>query len=346
MPEQIPIWRNEGIEPPESLKDSGWEPGMKPSAQHMNWLFNQLAVLAANAGTTVEDLLTSTSIENALSANQGRVLNNNLITLDNKVTTHLDDDVAHNRYGVATGTNALVVTLSPAPTALIAGMSLRFKNTTANTGAVTLNINGLGAKPIVKNGGTALSSGNLKAGGVYTVAYDDTNFILQGEGGGAVIKSVQRGYAVIPSTGTSVDMSLNPVDRSKTIVNISYETRADRGGAVLPRAQLTADNVLTIDRGLSDTYNVTVVFEVIEFENVKVQSGTTIIYNGASTSSPSINTVDLAKSILFFSYTSQYSGSSYGQYIVRGELKKGDISFARWGTNDTATISYFVLELI
>lgn len=89
MPEQLPIWRNEGVEPPESLKTSGWEPGMKPSAQHMNWLFNQLAVLAANAGTTIEDILTSTSIENALSANQGRVLNNNLTTLGNQVTQHL-----------------------------------------------------------------------------------------------------------------------------------------------------------------------------------------------------------------------------------------------------------------
>ena len=95
MPEQLPIWRNEGIEPPESLKTSGWEPGMKPSAQHMNWLFNQLAVLAANAGTTVEDLLTSTSIANALSANQGRVLNNNLTTLGNQVTQHLDEIMPH-----------------------------------------------------------------------------------------------------------------------------------------------------------------------------------------------------------------------------------------------------------
>lgn len=60
---------------------------------------------------------------------------------------------------------------------------MRFKNTTANTGAVTLNVNGLGAKSVVKNGGTALASGNLKAGGVYTVAYDGTSFILQDEGG-------------------------------------------------------------------------------------------------------------------------------------------------------------------
>lgn len=95
MPERTPIWRNEGVEPPESLKNSGWEPGMKPSAQHMNWLFNQLAVLAANAGTTVEDLLTSTSIENALSANQGRVLNKNFTTLETQVTTHLDKHMAY-----------------------------------------------------------------------------------------------------------------------------------------------------------------------------------------------------------------------------------------------------------
>lgn len=106
-----------------------------------------------------------------------------LTSLSNIVTQHLDNDVAHNRYGTATGTNTLVVTLSPAPTSLVAGFTLRFKNTTANTSAVTLNVNGLGAKSIVKSGGTALASGNLKAGGVYTVCYDGTNFILQGEGG-------------------------------------------------------------------------------------------------------------------------------------------------------------------
>ena len=41
MPEQLPTWLNVGVEPPESLKTNGWQPGMKPSAQHMNWLFNR-----------------------------------------------------------------------------------------------------------------------------------------------------------------------------------------------------------------------------------------------------------------------------------------------------------------
>lgn len=41
MAEQLPVWLNKGVEPPESLKTSGWEPGMKPSAQHINWLLNR-----------------------------------------------------------------------------------------------------------------------------------------------------------------------------------------------------------------------------------------------------------------------------------------------------------------
>ncbi len=36
-------------------------------------------------------------------------------------------------------------------------------------GATTLKVNGLGAKPLRKNGGIALSAGNLKAGGIYAV---------------------------------------------------------------------------------------------------------------------------------------------------------------------------------
>ena len=122
----------------------------------------------------------------------------------NYTNQHSIDDIAHNRYGTATGTNALVATLTPAPSKLVAGFTLRFKNTTANTGTVTLNVNGLGAKPIVKNGGVALSAGNLKVSGVYTVCYDGTNFILQGEGGEygtAVASNVLSGKTIGTDNG-------------------------------------------------------------------------------------------------------------------------------------------------
>src|SRR5690554_5347281 len=37
-----PEWNNPGIEPPQTKKNSGFEPGEKPPAQWFNWLFNKL----------------------------------------------------------------------------------------------------------------------------------------------------------------------------------------------------------------------------------------------------------------------------------------------------------------
>ncbi|REK68008.1 MAG: hypothetical protein C6P35_03295 [Cohnella sp.] len=87
-------------------------------------------------------------------------------------------------YGTTAGTGtAYTLTLSPAPTALVAGMRVTVKIHTANTGAATLNVNGLGAKSIKKANGNDVAAGNLKASGVYTLVYDGSAFTLQGEGG-------------------------------------------------------------------------------------------------------------------------------------------------------------------
>ena len=86
-------------------------------------------------------------------------------------------------YGEATGTNAKTITLDPAPTSYYDGLCFAFKNATQNTGAVTINVNGLGERPIKKPNGNDIAAGNLKANSVYTVRYNGTNFILQGEGG-------------------------------------------------------------------------------------------------------------------------------------------------------------------
>lgn len=123
------------------------------------------------------------SIKDILEGDVAGNLASRIAALEIKVDTHVKDMVRHNNYGTATGTNTLTLTASPAITTLIEGLTIRFKNTTANTGAVTLNVNGLGAKAVRKNGGVNLSTGNLKAGGIYTVCYDGASFILQGEGG-------------------------------------------------------------------------------------------------------------------------------------------------------------------
>jgi len=61
--------------------------------------------------------------------------------------------------------NALVVNLQPAPTALVDGMLVETQVAVTNTGATTLNLNGLGAKPILGAAHAALQGGELPAGG-------------------------------------------------------------------------------------------------------------------------------------------------------------------------------------
>ncbi|XWN51255.1 hypothetical protein L0P96_08435 [Anoxybacillus flavithermus] len=97
---------------------------------------------------------------------------------------HLADNVSHVPYAVATGTaNTYAVTLNPAPTAYVDGMAISVKIPVDSTGPSTLNVNGLGAKPLKKANGNDVT--NLKANGVYTFRYNAStgNFIIQGEGG-------------------------------------------------------------------------------------------------------------------------------------------------------------------
>lgn len=79
----------------------------------------------------------------------------------------------------AEANDTYVITLSPAPVSYATGMVVYFKANTINTGAATLNVNGLGAKSIVKYLNTTLVNGDIIAGMFCTVIYDGTNFVLQ-----------------------------------------------------------------------------------------------------------------------------------------------------------------------
>jgi hypothetical protein len=78
--------------------------------------------------------------------------------------------------GVA-GTNTITGSLT-GYSAYFAGSTVAFVASGANTGATTLNINGLGAKSITKQGSTALAQGDIKAGQIVMATYDGTQFQL------------------------------------------------------------------------------------------------------------------------------------------------------------------------
>lgn len=88
-------------------------------------------------------------------------------------------DIATAGY-TASGTDTYTVTPSPAITAYAAGQTFLVTFTNANTGAATLNVNGLGAKAITKNGATALERSDIAAGAQRLLTYDGTQFQISG----------------------------------------------------------------------------------------------------------------------------------------------------------------------
>lgn len=76
------------------------------------------------------------------------------------------------------GTNVITGNLTPAIASYVAGQMFSFLSAGANTGAVTLNINGVGAKAVTKLGSTALAAGDIPANTIIIVQYDGTEFQL------------------------------------------------------------------------------------------------------------------------------------------------------------------------
>lgn len=96
-------------------------------------------------------------------------------------------------FGADAGaSDAYAITLTPALASYVTGQMINFTANTTNTGAATLNVNGLGAKTIKKLYNQDLANGDIAAGQMLTVIYDGTNFQLQslpatGGGGGAIV---------------------------------------------------------------------------------------------------------------------------------------------------------------
>ncbi|WP_375104039.1 hypothetical protein ACDZ28_03925 [Paenibacillus sp. RS8] len=113
------------------------------------------------------------------------------------------EDVFRDRlaYGVASGSGTtLSISLNPVPTKLEPGFRLTLKASVGGTGQ-TLNVNGIGAKAIKKPNGNPAT---LVTGGVYTLVYDGTDFILQAEGGGggtAAAGDIRAGKTADTDTG-------------------------------------------------------------------------------------------------------------------------------------------------
>lgn len=102
-------------------------------------------------------------------------------TLDN---ANAEEDVIRpTRFtGVATGVNDLLITASDVPTSYVDGQVIQFVAAATNTGPMTVNVNSIGVRDIVRQGGAAMIAGDVAANFPYSIQYvasiDD--FVIQG----------------------------------------------------------------------------------------------------------------------------------------------------------------------
>jgi hypothetical protein len=145
-----------------------------------------------------------------------------IVTADflNKVNNHYHtgrdiDGEGALAYAADTGeADAYVLTLSPALDAYIPGMPVCFKAGNANTGASTIDINGLGVKAMKKNGNEDLVVGDILAGQIVTVIYDGTNFQLMAAPRVLALRDAARGLVVKNNTSNpnhQVDISADEI---------------------------------------------------------------------------------------------------------------------------------------
>jgi hypothetical protein len=87
-------------------------------------------------------------------------------------------DGSFNLVGSVSGTNTVTGQLTPAITAYASPLQIVLVPANTNTGAVTLALNGLAAKAVVKQSTAALEAGDFEANVPALLVYDGTRFFL------------------------------------------------------------------------------------------------------------------------------------------------------------------------
>lgn len=147
---------------------------------------------------------TLTDIASALSgsiAKDGQTVATGNLPMGGFIHTNVGNATLTNQYAAAgqvqagtityltsvSGTDVITATAALGMSAYTTGQVFSFVSAGLNTGAVTLNINAIGAKSIKKSGTLALTAGDIPNGAAIQVLYDGTSFqLISGASNGAV----------------------------------------------------------------------------------------------------------------------------------------------------------------
>lgn len=197
---------------------TGYQSGVAQSAQ-LNKTWRQSSIIASMVAQFIVDQTGANAVD------------------DGTIATLEANFIAALRYaGVAVGTdtgavNACVVNFTPAIPALVDGMVLWFKAAAANTGATTLNVNGLGAKAVVGGAHAALQGGEIVANGKCMVVYNAT--LLS--------------FVLIECTGAALQVGNGSASQQAVAVGQLF-------GGLKGIARITSSSTFTVPAGVTTIY--------------------------------------------------------------------------------------------
>lgn len=172
--------------------------------------------------------------------------------------------------GTITGTNTLTGDASPALTAYAAGQRVAFIVANNNSGAVTINVNSLGAKTITRmNGATALVTGDFIAGQVVMLQYDGTNFQMLTPNGTTAAPTVQLVYT---NTADS-----NTISGTTSEVDFDTQYTVPANGFVAGGAYRIKIYMQTTETGTPSTFKIYLGSDIIATSPYGHYSGTCMI---------------------------------------------------------------------
>jgi Chaperone of endosialidase len=215
-----------------------------------------------------------------------------------------------------TGTDTITGSMSPQLTAYAAGQLFYFVANAANTGAVTINIDSLGAKSITRDGSSALAAGDINSGEVVVVIYDGTRF--------------QMINAANSFGNTTINGTLTVTGNAGFQANVSITSALSVGGvfAVTGAATFTANPTLS-----AGTAN-----GVLYLNGSKVAtSGSALTFDGSTLTNTGSSTGSIFNTIV---NTNAAGSSGTDQRIIfamGGSLGSGITGWANAGIVEAAS---------
>lgn len=231
------------------------------------------------------------------------------------------------------GTDTITASAPAAITAYAAGQRFSFVASATNTGAVTLNINSLGAKDVTKRGATALSAGDIASGQVVLVEYDGARFQMIG----AVFAASETVAGVVELATNSEAQAGTDTTRVITPASLASVTATATRAGVIELAT-SAEAQTGTDTGRAITPATMKASQMVSSSPVATTSGATVdlstsvpawakrltlLFNGVSTSGTNPVFVQIGDSGGFATTGYLGAGSSLGGAVATSNYTTG-----------------------